>query len=442
MTVSIVRTREDIAEDANALLWSERESAVARGVASATRIFSSAARNAELWDANGKRYVDFAAGIAVVNTGHCHPRVIAAVKQQLEQFTHTCFQVTPAESYVRLAQRLNKLVPGQSAKKTILLTTGAEAVENAIKIARAHRQAPGVIAFTGAFHGRTMMAMALTGKVAPYKLGFGPFPGEVYHLPFPIAYHGVTAEQSLAALQSLFRADLPPERVAAIILEPVQGEGGFYVAPSSFLRALRELCDEHGIVLILDEIHTAFGRTGRMFACEHAGIEPDLVCMAKGLSGGFPLAAVTGKAEIMDAPVPGGLGGTFGGSPIGCAAAHAVLDVIEDEALLLRAEKIGAQIIDRLDYARTTLPEIAPYIGDIRGLGSMIALEFTDNGDPDRPLPDLAKRVVAACTALGLLLLSCGVRGNVVRFLPPLTAPDDIVQEGMDIFETALRESL
>ena len=266
-----------------------------------------------------------------------------------------------------------------------------------MKIARVHRQAPGVIAFTGGFHGRTMMAMALTGKVVPYKLGFGPFPGEVYHLPYPIAYHGVTAEQSLAALQSLFRADLPPERVAAIILEPVQGEGGFYVAPPAFLRALRELCTQHGIVLILDEIQTAFGRTGRMFACEHAGIEPDLVAMAKGLSGGFPLAAVTGKAEIMDAPVPGGLGGTFGGSPVACAAAHAVLDIIEDEHLLVRAEKIGAQITGRLEDARTSVPGATSSIGDVRGFGSMIAVEFVDNGDADKPFPDLAKRVIAEC---------------------------------------------
>ncbi len=365
--------------------------------------------------------------------------MIAAVTQQLEKFSHTCFQVTPSENYVRLAQRLNTLVPGATPKKTILLTTGVEAVENAIKIARAHRRASGVIAFTGGFHGRTMMGMALTGKVAPYKVGFGPLPGEVYHLPYPIAYHGVTPEQSIAALQALFRSDLAPDSVAAIILEPVQGEGGFYIAPRGFLRELRQICDAHGIVLILDEIQTAFGRTGRMFACEHADIEPDLVVMAKGLSGGFPLSAVTGKAEIMDAPAPGGLGGTFAGSPIACAAALAVIDIIEDEDLLIRADRIGVQIQDRLKHALAQSPKLVACIGDVRALGSMVAVEFVSDGEPERPDADLAKRVVTECCDRGLIVLSCGIRGNVVRFLPPLTAPDEIIQEGMDRFEQALQ---
>ena len=292
-----------------------RENETPRGVGTQTTVFSERALNAELWDVEGKRYIDLASGIAVTNTGHNHPAVIAAVRAQLERFSHTCFQVTPYDVYVRLAQRLNRLAPGASRKKTIFLTTGAEAVENAVKIARKHTGRTAVVAFSGAFHGRTMMGMALTGKVVPYKAGFGPFPAEVYHVPFPVTYHGTRAEDSLAALDSLFRSDVEPSRVAAMIVEPVQGEGGFYPAPLEFLRALREICDTHGIVLVVDEIQTGFARTGKLFAIEHAGVEPDLMPVAKSLAGGFPLSGVIGKADIMDAPAPGGLGGTYGGSP-------------------------------------------------------------------------------------------------------------------------------
>lgn len=425
----------------NAELQALRESAVPRGVANMFPIFSQRALKDEIWDVEGKRYIDFATGIAVVNTGHNHPRVIAAVQAQLENFSHTCFQVTPYETYVRLADRLNRLAPGTTPKKTIFLTTGAEAVENAVKIARAHTGRAGVIAFSGAFHGRTMMGMALTGKVVPYKTGFGPMPADVFHLPFPVPYHGVTAEQSLEALATLFRADVDPSRIAAMIIEPVQGEGGFYIAPPHFLKQLREICDEHGIVLIVDEIQSGFARTGKMFGVEHSEIEPDLITMAKSLAGGFPLSAVTGKAEIMDAPVPGGLGGTYGGSPVACAASHAVLDVIEDEGLLERAELIGADIEGRLHQLATD-NEIGPTIGEIRRLGAMIAVELVQDGDATRPAADLTKAVVQKAAEKGLIILACGVRGNVIRFLPALVSEGSTIDEGMTIFADALRETV
>ncbi|MEP7281107.1 MAG: 4-aminobutyrate--2-oxoglutarate transaminase [Rubrivivax sp.] len=421
----------------NTALQQLRESAVPRGVSTMLPIFADRARNAEIWDVEGKRYIDFAAGIAVVNTGHLHPTVVAAVQQQLQQFSHTCFQITPYETYLTLCERLNALAPGPTPKKTILLSTGAEAAENAVKIARAHTRRPGVIAFSGGFHGRTMMAMALTGKVVPYKTGFGPFPGDVYHLPFPVAYHGVTVEQSLAALQTLFKADIEPDRVAAMIVEPVQGEGGFYVAPPAFLQTLRKVCDEHGIVLVVDEVQTGFARTGRLFAIEHAGIEPDLMLLAKSLAGGFPLAAVTGKAAIMDAPAPGGLGGTYAGSPVACAAAHAVLDVIESEGLCAKAEALGELLRGELQ-AIAASPELEGIVGDIRGLGAMVAMELVQGGDANRPDPELTKALVMDCAQRGLIILACGTRGNVIRFLAPLTAEPALVREGLAILKTSM----
>ena len=425
----------------NAQLQALRESAVPRGVANMLPIYTERADNSELWDADGKRYIDFGSGIAVLNTGHLHPKVVAAVQQQLQQFSHACFQITPYANYVELCDRLNRLAPGPTPKKTILFSTGAEAVENAVKIARAHTGRSGVIAFSGGFHGRTMMTMALTGKVAPYKAGFGPLPAEVYHLPFPIACHGVTQEQSIEALQTLFRAGIEPARVAAIIIEPVQGEGGFYVAPPAFLRSLRTLCDAHGIVLIADEVQTGFARTGRMFAVEHSGVEPDLMTLAKSLAGGFPLSAVTGKAVIMDAPAPGGLGGTYAGSPIACAAAHAVLDVIESEGLCARADAIGALLRDRLTRLASA-PPVAGAIGEVRGLGAMIAMELVEEGDMARPAAALTKALVADCAKRGLVILACGVRANVIRFLVPLTASDAIVTEGLGILEASLQSLL
>ncbi len=420
----------------NADLQKLRESAVPRGVSNLLPVFTARALNSELWDVEGKRYIDFAAGIAVLNTGHLHPTVKAAVAVQLENFSHTCFQVTQYEGYVRLADRLNKLAPGATPKKTILLSTGAEAVENAVKIARAYTKRSAVIAFSGAFHGRTMYTMGLTGKVAPYKTGFGPMPGEIYHLPFPAEYLGVSPAESLHALETLFKSDVEPSRVAAIIIEPVQGEGGFYSAPVEFLKELRRLCTEHGIVLIADEVQTGFARTGKLFAIEHAGIEPDLMTIAKSLAGGFPLSGVIGKAEIMDAPGPGGLGGTYAGSPISCAAALAVLEVIEKESLCARATAIGAILKQRLNSLRGK--HSLTCIGDVRGQGAMIALELVKNGDAKQPDADLTKALVQRAAANGLLILSCGTRANVIRFLAPLTISDATLAEGLDILERSL----
>jgi 4-aminobutyrate aminotransferase/(S)-3-amino-2-methylpropionate transaminase len=417
-------------------LQGRRDAAFARGLGNQLPVYIERARNAEMWDVEGRRYIDFGSGIAVLNTGHLHPKVQAAVAKQLEAFSHTCLMVTPYESAVELAEKLNKLAPGPTPKKAIFVTTGAEAVENTIKIARAHTGRSGVIAFGGGFHGRTFMAMALTGKVAPYKAGFGPFPAEVYHAPFPIAYHGVSVQDSLDALEHIFKYDIEPARVAAIIIEPVMGEGGFYIAPPEFLQALRKLCDQHGIVLVIDEIQTGFARTGKMFAVEHAGIEPDLVTMAKSLAGGFPLAAVVGKAHIMDAPAQGGLGGTYAGSPIACAAALAVLDVIEQEQLCKRSEAIGALMVSTLRAAQKSLPAI----GEVRGLGAMVAIELVKNGDAHQPDADLTKALVKHAASKGLVLLSCGLYGNVIRFLAPLTASDEIVREGLGIAVESLSE--
>jgi 4-aminobutyrate aminotransferase/(S)-3-amino-2-methylpropionate transaminase len=420
----------------NAELQKRRVAAIPRGVSNSLAVYADRAANAELWDVEGKRYIDFAAGIAVLNTGHIHPAVKQAVAAQLERFTHTCFQVTPYESYVALAERLNALVPGPTPKKTIFLSTGAEAVENAIKIARFHTKRSAVIAFTGGFHGRTLACISLTGKVLPYKAGFGPMLPEVFHLPFPMAYHGVTAEDSFTALEQLFKASVDPARVAAIILEPVQGEGGFYIAPPEFLRKLRALCDQHGIVLIVDEIQSGFARTGRMFAHEHAGIEADLVTVAKSLAGGIPISAVVGKADIMDAPGPGGLGGTYAGSPLGCAAGLAVLDLIEREQLNARADKLGAIMMARLKALQARFA----CIGDVRGLGMMIAIELVKNRKADAPDADLTKALVQAAGRRGLLILSCGVYSNVIRFLAPLTISEALLNEGLEVLEQSLVE--
>ena len=420
----------------NSELHERRKNAIPRGVSNSLAVYADRAANAEIWDVEGKRYIDFASGIAVLNTGHVHPRVKEAIAKQLDKFIHTCFQVTPYESYVALAEQLNELAPGPTPKKTIFLSTGAEAVENAIKIARFHTKRSAVIAFSGGFHGRTLACIALTGKVQPYKAGFGPMLPEVYHLPFPMAYHGITVEHSLQALDQLFKADVDPARVAAIIIEPVVGEGGFYVAPTELLRKLRALCDQHGIVLIVDEIQTGFARTGRMFAIEHSGIEPDLVTIAKSVAGGLPLSAVIGKAEIMDAPGPGGLGGTFAGAPLACAAGLTVLEVIREEQLLNRAQHIGHFMTSRLKGLQVRFPAI----GEVRSLGAMVAIELVKNCSAEEPDADLTKALVQAAGRRGLVLLSCGIYGNVIRFLAPLTIPDALLKEGFNIFEQALDE--
>ncbi|HKO09796.1 MAG TPA: 4-aminobutyrate--2-oxoglutarate transaminase [Alphaproteobacteria bacterium] len=424
----------------NEELLERRKNAVPRGLASATGVFAARAENAEVWDVEGKRYIDFAGGIGVLNAGHRHPKVMEAVRQQIERYTHPCFQVTPYEPYVALAEKLNRLAPSKAPNKTIFLTTGAEAIENAVKIARAATKRPAVISFVGGFHGRTMMTLALTGKVDPYKKGFGPFPGEVYHVPYPNRFHGVEPEDSLHALAFLFKADVEPSRVAAILIEPVQGEGGFYIAPFDFLRSLRRLCDEHGILLIADEIQCGFGRTGKMFAIEHAGVKPDLVVMAKSLAGGMPLSAVTGRAEIMDAVDPGGLGGTYAGNPVACAAGLAVLEVFEEEKLLERSTKIGERIVRRMSELAAS--NRFPCIGEVRGLGGMVAIELVEDRTTKKPAAALAKRWSESSLKNGLILLNCGVYANVARVLVPLTASDAIVEEGLGILERSLEEAM
>lgn len=417
----------------NADISARRDIAISQGVGMMTQVYVERAENAEVWDVEGNRYIDFAAGIAVVNTGHRHPKVMAAVEKQLSSFTHTCHQVLPYENYVRLAERLNEKVSGDFEKKTVFVTTGAEAVENAVKVARAATGRPAIIAFGGGFHGRTFMGMALTGKVVPYKRGFGAMMPDVYHVPFPVELHGTTASAALDALIGLFKADLDPGRVAAIIIEPVQGEGGFYPAPAELMWGLRELCDEHGIVLIADEVQTGFARTGNLFAMDGYGVSADLTTMAKGLAGGLPLAAVTGRADVMDAAQPGGLGGTYGGNPLGIAAAHAVLDVIEEEDLCGRANELGSRLRQRLEAIRAKTPEMV----DVRGPGFMVAAEF-NTADGSAPNPNLANAIKQEALQRGLILLTCGVYGNVIRFLAPITVPDDVFAEAMDILEASI----
>ena len=425
----------------NAALLTRRHAAVARGVGQAHELFVQKALNAELWDVEGRRFIDFAGGIAVLNTGHLHAGVISAVKAQLELYTHTCFQVVAYEPYVEVCERLNTLAPGAFAKKSLLLTTGAEAVENAIKIARAYTKRSAVIAVGGGVHGRTMMGMALTGKVAPYKAGFGPFPAEIYHALFPSPLHGVSVDDAMASIEALFKYDVEPERVAAFILEPVQGEGGFYVAPPEFVTGLKALADRYGILLIADEVQTGAGRTGTWFACEQWPVAPDLITTAKSLAGGFPLSGVVGRADVIDAPAAGGLGGTYAGSPVACAAALAVIDAFEKENLLARSQDMGALLVRALKEMAATVPAI----GDVRGLGAMVAIELFEDGDDDADVGARATRdvhaprgvadepVVAEAAKRGLILLSCGTYGNVIRILVPLTASNELLEEGLAI---------
>jgi 4-aminobutyrate aminotransferase len=409
-----------------------RIDATPQGVGVAFPFYADRAENATIWDTEGHAYTDFAAGIAVLNTGHRHPRVAQAIAAQLQRFTHTAYQVIPYESYVSLAERLNASVPIEGRAKTAFFTTGVEAVENAVKFARAYTQRPAIVAFNGAFHGRTLMGMALTGKVVPYKVGFGPFPGDVHHVPYPCAPHGVSVQDSLHALEALFKYSLEPKRVAAIILEPVQGEGGFYAAPQEFLLAIRKLCDAHGIVFIADEVQSGFGRTGKLFAMQHGTVKPDLITLAKSLGGGMPISAVSGRADIMDAPLPGGIGGTYAGNPMAVAAAHAVLDVIEEEKLCERALVLGERLQARL---RGLKPAHA-VVADVRGLGSMVAIEFNDAGGA--PSASAAQAVIQHALKEKLVLLSCGVYGNTIRFLYPLTIPDAQFDAALDIIARAV----
>ncbi|SFN63998.1 4-aminobutyrate aminotransferase apoenzyme [Roseovarius lutimaris] len=424
----------------NAALLKRREAAVARGVVSAAPVFASHAENAELWDVEGNRYVDFAGGIAVLNTGHRHPKVIAAAKAQEDHYTHTSFQVVPYEPYVALAEKLNDLAPGDHAKKSLLVTTGAEAVENAVKIARAATGRPGVIAFTGGYHGRTLLTLGMTGKISPYKKDVGPFPSDIFRAPFPSVRDGITVQDALTGLQNLFLTDAQPERIAAIIIEPVLGEGGYTPVPFEMMQALREICDTHGIMLIADEIQAGFGRTGTWFAVEHSGVVPDLITVAKSMAGGYPIAGVIGRAEVMDAVIPGGLGGTYGGNPVACAAALAAIEAIEEEGLLARSTELGEHF--RARFAEIGA-RVAPYrMWDIRGLGAMLAVEFVTDFDSATPDAALTKAVVAHALKRGLILLACGMHGNALRIMVPLTASDAIIEEGLAIFEAALIDAM
>lgn len=418
----------------NAALLARRQAAIPRGVGFSHPIFIERGENAEIWDVEGRRFIDFAGGIAVLNTGHRHPKIVQAVKDQLDHYTHTCFQVLAYEPYVELAERINAKAPGNFAKKTLFLTTGAEAVENAIKIARAHTGRSGVIAFGGGYHGRTLLTLGLTGKVVPYKTGFGPFPAEVFHARFPNALHGVSVDDAVESIEHIFKNDIEASRVAAMIVEPVQGEGGFNVAPPEFLQRVRALCDQHGIVMIADEVQTGAGRTGTWFAVEQSGVAPDLITMAKSMAGGFPISAVVGRAEIMDAPAPGGLGGTYAGSPLACAAALAVLEVFEEENLLQRSRDVGQRITSRLQ----ALAKDHPCIAEVRGLGAMVAMELCKNGDPHQPDADLTKALAVEAMNRGLIILTCGTYGNVVRILVPLTASDALIDEGLNMIADAL----
>jgi len=419
-------------------LAARRASAIPRGVATATPFFIERAENSEIFDVDGRRMIDFTSGIAVLNTGHRHPAVVNAVEQQLNAYTHAAFQVMGYEPYIALAERLNSLVPVRGPAKSIFFTTGAEAVENAVKIARSHTGRPAVIAFGGAFHGRTLFALALTGKAIPYKHGIGPIPGDVYRAPFPVAHRGITVADAIDALESIFKNDAPPDRVAAIILEPVQGEGGFNPAPPELMTALRQLCDKHGIVFIADEIQTGFARTGKLFAMQNYSEQPDLIVMAKSLAGGLPLSAVTGNATIMDAPGPGALGGTYGGPPLACAAGLAVLDVIEKENLCGRAIELGTRVRARLE-ALSQMNDLVP-IGNIRGPGSMLGFDIVTAHGATTAVAEGAKKITARAHERGLILLGCGTQSEAIRLLYPLTIPDAILEEGLTILQAALKK--
>jgi 4-aminobutyrate aminotransferase/(S)-3-amino-2-methylpropionate transaminase len=417
--------------------WVERRArAVSRGIGMGAPVIAARAENSEIWDVEGNRYIDFGGGIAVVNTGHRHPLVMKRVYEQLEKLTHTCAMVMPYEPFIELCEKLNEVAPISGEKKSALVTTGAEAVENAIKFARAYTGRSDVIAFQGGFHGRTLLGMALTGKVVPYKAKFGPMPPGIWHVPFPVAHHGVSVDDTMHAIEWLFKADVEPSRVAAIIIEPVQGEGGFYVAPKELMVRLRKLCDDHGILLIADEIQSGFGRTGKFFAMEHYGVEPDLMTAAKSLAGGFPLAAVVGRAKIMDAPDPGGIGGTYAGNPIACAAALGVFDAFKADNLLEKAEAQGKLIMERMTAIKAKGRGMP--IGDIRGLGAMCAFEMVTEHGGSKPDAAGAKALAAKCLDRGLLILTCGVYSDTVRLLTPLTASDALLKEGLDIIESAI----
>jgi 4-aminobutyrate aminotransferase / (S)-3-amino-2-methylpropionate transaminase / 5-aminovalerate transaminase len=439
--MSTIQLRTPIPGPKSRALAQRRDAAVPRGLSHATPVYVVHAQDAWLEDVDGNRFIDFAGGIGCLNTGHRNQTVITAIESQLQNFLHTCGQVTPYETYVRLAERLNQITPGQFPKKTLLVNTGAEAVENAVKIARAYTKRPGVIAFEDAFHGRSMMTLALTSKTHPYKAGFAPFPSDVYRIPYAYCYRCSYSLKYPSCdvfcarhLEDTFKRVVASEDVAAVIAEPVLGEGGFVTPPPEFFRIIIDICHKHGVLFIADEVQSGFGRTGKMFASEHYGIEPDMVVTAKSLGGGLPLAAVTGRSEIMDAPGPGGLGGTFAGNPLACAAANAVIDVFERGELLSRANHIGRQFERR---AKDWQKEFN-FIGDIRGLGAMRAIELVKSRDTREPAPEETKKISQYCYEHGLITITAGSYGNVIRVLVPLVISDEQMQEGLDILEEAL----
>jgi 4-aminobutyrate aminotransferase/(S)-3-amino-2-methylpropionate transaminase len=411
-----------------------RKQYVPRGITTTHPVMVDRALGSELWDVDGRRYVDFSGGIGVMNVGHGHPRIMEAVREQLDRATHTSFQVVAYESYLRLAECLCEVAPLPGPKKAIFFSTGAEAIENAVKIARAHTGRPAVISFRGSFHGRTLLALSLTGSVSPYKQNFGPYATEVYQSPFPYVYRGWDTERALASLASLFESEVSPSRVAAVVVEPVLGEGGFVPAPPDFLRRLREVTERHGILLIVDEIQTGFGRTGKFFAIEHSGVKPDLVTVAKSLAAGFPLSGVVGRADVMDAPDPGGLGGTYGGNPVACAAGLAVMDVMRDEKLPERAVRIGSVVEERMQ----SWANEHDLVGDVRGVGAMMAMELVRDRGTKEPADKEAASILAAAREKGLILLRAGTYHNVIRTLMPLNIPDEQLHEGLDILGSAL----
>ena len=417
-------------------LLQQRAQHVPRGVSNMHPIFIAQAQGAQLWDIDGNEYIDFAGGIGVMNVGHSQPKVLQAVQAQLERFTHTCFQVAMYESYLRLAERLNSLAPGDDPKKTIFLTTGAEAVENAIKIARAATHRSGIIAFTHSFHGRTLLGLSLTGKATGYRQEFGPFAPEIYHTPFPYPYRGWDCGRAIEALQDLFETQVTPDQVAAIIIEPVLGEGGFVPASPEFMRELRRITQDNGILLIADEIQSGFGRTGKFFAIEHSGVVPDMITVAKSLAGGLPLSGVIGRADVMDAPAPGGLGGTYGGNPLACAAGLAVLDVFEQEHLVAKAEQMGQRLWERCLALQSEVPEI----GEVRGLGPMIGMELVHDPETKEPAPDLVDQILVQAREQGLLVIKAGLHGNVIRILVPLVIEEPLLTRAMDILCTVIKQ--
>lgn len=421
----------------NNALMQRRHNAVPLGVGQIHPIFAERAENCRVWDVEGREYLDFAGGIAVLNTGHLHPGIVSAVEAQLKKLSHTCFQVLAYEPYLALCERMNQKVPGDFAKKTLLVTTGSEAVENAVKIARAATKRSGAIAFSGAYHGRTHYTLSLTGKVHPYSAGMGLMPGHVYRALYPCPLHNISDDDAIASIERIFKNDVAPEDIAAIIIEPVQGEGGFYAASPAFMQRLRALCDQHGIMLIADEVQSGAGRTGTLFAMEQMGVAADITTFAKSIAGGFPLAGVTGRADVMDAIAPGGLGGTYAGNPIACAAALAVLDIFEQENLLQKANTLGKTLRDGLMEIAETHREI----GDVRGLGAMIAIELFENGDPGKPNAALTADIVARAREKGLILLSCGPYYNILRILVPLTIEASQIRQGLEIIAQCFDEA-